>query len=104
MKKVLLSIMLTVGAYTFTCAQAPIVDENPTVTVAQEDDGYKDVKLEDLSEKVQSAIKDNYSNYTVKSTSYNEEKKLAKVTFTSKEDQSEKIVILNEEGEELKEN
>ncbi len=82
--------------------------ENDTVKVAVtqttgDEDVYVDVKLEDLNEAVQTAIKGFMEDYDVKTLGYNTEKQLTKVTLSAKADQAEKIVILNDEGEEQKE-
>ena len=104
MKTLFLSLALVLGTFAFANAQQDVKTTQETATVAvvaQQEDGYADVKLDALSEKVQTAIKANYADYTVKSTAFNAEKKLAKVVLVSKADKSEKTVILDEEGKEV---
>ena len=99
MKKVFLAIALTIGTFGFVNAQTV---ENPapqTETTQQE--GYKVVSLGDLNQKVQDAIKaiagDAYDIITIE---FDAAKELTRVTFVSKADQSEKVVVLNSEGQE----
>jgi hypothetical protein len=66
------------------------------------DDGFVEVKLEELSPVVQAAVNALTQEYEVKALKYNAEKQLTKVVGTSKEDKSEKTFILNEKGEEVK--
>ena len=66
-------------------------------------DEFKVVKLEELNEKVQKAVNVFQEAYTTKSLAYNETKKQTKVTLILKADNSEKVVILDEEGKEVKE-
>jgi len=105
MKKILLSLAVMAGVSVF--ANAGNVNErvfaNEAVEVVSlEDDGFVEVKLEDLNENVKKAI-DAYSETdTVKTIAYNAEKKLTKVTFTSKSDDSSKEVTFDDEGKEVK--
>jgi acyl-CoA hydrolase len=67
-----------------------------------DEDGYKEVKFEELTPVVQEAIKANYANLQIKSLAYHAEKKLTKIVFVTPNGE-EKVVILNEEGKEYKE-
>jgi hypothetical protein len=107
MKKLFLSIVMIIGFSVFCNAQTvPTVQTNQAgvkVSVAvSEEDGYQAVKMEELSQVVQDAIKNNYTDLTVKALAYNAEKKLTKVTFVTANGEN-KVVILNEEGKEFKE-
>lgn len=99
MKKVFLAIALTIGTFGFVNAQTV---ENPvpqTETTQQE--GYKVVSLGDLNQKVQDAIKAIAGDaYDIKTIEFDAAKELTRVTFVSKADQSEKVVVLNSEGQE----
>ena len=100
MKRMLLSIAFVVG----TCVFLNAARDNPLVANAEiagcvnQDGDFTEVKLESLNEDVQKAIGAYTETYTIKAIGYNEEKKQAKVVLVSKADESEKIVILNEEG------
>ena len=110
-KELFLSVAIMVGA--FACANANQNEVNSNVeatevveTIVTDDliqDEYKEIELEELSEKVQEAVNAFQEEYTVQSLAYNETKNQTKVTLISKADSSEKIVILNEEGEEITE-
>lgn len=105
MKKIFLTAAMVLGIFAFSNAQvtqdsvnnnklAEVATANPT------DDGYKEVKLEQLTPQVQQAIKTNYTAFEIKAVAYHETKKLTKVTLVSKDNGSEKVVVLNEEGKE----
>ncbi len=68
---------------------------------AQQDDSYANINFEDLNEKVQQAVQKLIDRYDISSLQYNAEKKLTKVTATSKEDQSVKTVYFDDEGKEV---
>ncbi len=116
MKTTILVVAITLG--TFACVNAgtpkqemnannnvetvAVVDEAAAVgEVAQAQDEYVDVKLESLNAKVQAAINAYQEAYSTKSLAFNAAKNLTKVTLVSKADQSEKEVILDEEGKEV---
>ena len=61
-------------------------------------DEYKEIGTQELNEKIQATIAANYEGYTIAKAFYNEEKSLTKVILVSTADESEKTVILNEEG------
>lgn len=107
MKRIILTITMALGICTFVNAQTTPTEKvaETTATTAVQttnNDGFTKVEMNALNEKVQTAIKTNYTNFTVKALAYNAEKKLTKVTFISKEGK-EAIVILNDEGKEVKE-
>ena len=68
---------------------------------AQQDDSYANINFEDLNEKVQQAVQKLIDRYDISSLQYNAEKKLTKVTATSKEDQSVKTVYFDDEVKEV---
>lgn len=70
-------------------------------SMVMQDDGYANVKFEDLNEKVQNAVRGLIDKYDVNALQYDAAKKVTKVTATNKEDKSEKIVLLNDNGEEV---
>ncbi len=105
MKQILLTITMALGICTFVNAQTTpekAAETTASTTVQTPDDGFAKVEMDALNQKIQTAIKENYSDFTVKALAYNAEKKLTKVTFVSKEGK-EMIVLLNEEGKEVKE-
>jgi hypothetical protein len=80
--------------------------EQPSISIVLDDsivmdDGFVNVKFEDLNEKVQAAVRTLIEQYDINLLQYNAEKKITKVTATSKDDQSEKIVYFDDEGKEV---
>ncbi|GAB6123705.1 hypothetical protein [Dysgonomonas termitidis] len=101
MKLMMLAIAIVFGTSAFANVQSSSSENNATVAISQtNDDGYVEVKLEDLNEKVQAAIKGYTESYDVSALGYNADKKLTRVTLSSKADQSIKVVILDDEGKE----
>lgn len=101
MKSMMLAIAIVLGTSAFVNAQSSISENNAIVAISQtNDDGYVEVKFEDLNEKVQEAIKGYTELYDVTALAYNAEKKHTKVTLSLKADQSAKVVILDDEGKE----
>jgi len=103
MKKVILSIALAAsGIFTSTSVQAAntvnITNEKPIIEVTLDDDGFVDVKFEELNEKVQAAVRSLVQDYDLNALKYNAEKQLAKVETTKKEDQSQKKIYFDNEG------
>lgn len=78
--------------------EAPSVE---TFAVMQQEDGFVNVKFEELNEKVQAAVRSLIDQYDINMLEYDAEKKITKVTATSKEDQSQKIVYFDDEGKEV---
>ncbi len=107
MKALVLSVAVLLGASIYANAgvsQTKTADSNiSTVAVLdQKQDGYVDVKIESLNAEVQEAVRAFETNYTVKNLAFDKAKKLTKVTLISKADKKEKVVILNEQGKEIK--
>lgn len=103
MKKVILSIALAAsGIFTSTSVQAAntvnITNEKPIIEVTLDDDGFVDVKFEELNEKVQAAINALKETYDIDVIKYNAEKQITKVKVTNKEDQSRKKIYFDNEG------
>ena len=103
MKKVILSIALAAsGIFTSTSVQAAntvnITNEKPIIEVTLDDDGFVDVKFEELNEKVQAAINALKETYDIDVIKYNAEKQITKVKVTNKEDQSQKKIYFDNEG------
>jgi len=102
MKKVILSFALIAGMAGMThsstlMAASPIQAE----AVAQDDNGYVEVTLEELNPAVQEAVKALLADYDLKVLKHNVEKQLTKVILINKQDQSEKKVLLDAEGKEV---
>ena len=107
MKKVILSIALVAsGIFTSTSVQAAntvnTTNEKPIIEVTLDDDGFVDVKFEELNEKVQAAINALKETYDIDVIKYNAEKQITKVQATSKADRTVKVFYLDNEGEEVK--
>ena len=98
-KNLLILVSLFLGMSVYATAQEPVKQE--TVAAQPADDGFKEVKLADLSEKVQTAVNAYADTHTVKTLASHAEKKHTKVTLTPKDGSSEKVVVLNEEGAEV---
>lgn len=103
MKEVILSIALAAsGIFTSTAVQAAntvnTTNEKSIIEVTLPDDGFVDVKFEELNEKVQAAINALKETYDIDVIKYNAEKQITKVKVTNKEDQSQKKIYLDNEG------
>ncbi|WP_294083549.1 hypothetical protein [Proteiniphilum sp. UBA5384] len=102
MKKVILSVAIIAGMLVSTNIQKVHALENqPSVTMALEDDGFIEVQLQDLSEVVQTAVNSFTQEYNIVTLKYNAEKQLTKVELTKKDDQSSRTVYLDAEGKEV---
>ena len=106
MKKVILSVALILGIIGATQAQnqnnGQIQQDQTTVISNQsQDNGFKDVKLEELNEKVQAAIRALAESYEIDSLQFNEAKQITKVEATKKDDQSKKTFYFDVEGNEI---
>ena len=102
MKKVILSIAIIAGMFITTNIQsAQAIEEQPTIAMVMDDDGFVEVQLQDLSEVVQATINSYTQEYDISVLKYNAEKQLTKVKLTKKDDQSTKKVFLDAEGKEV---
>jgi len=107
MKKVILSIAIMASVVGMTSVQqVNAAVEQPSISIVLNDsvvmdDGFANVKFEDLNEKVQAAVRSLIDQYDINLLQYNAEKKITKVTATSKEDKSEKIIYFDDEGKEV---
>jgi hypothetical protein len=102
MKKVILCVALLAGCVTF--ANAWTISSKTVSTVQTTNNDYKEVALADLSQVVQVAVKEIAGDvYDVKKVEFDAEKEFTKVTFLNKEDNAEKVVILDKDGKEVKE-
>ncbi len=72
--------------------------EGPTIMISLQDDGFVNVEIKDLNENVQNAINEIADTYDLTLVQYNSEIDITKVTGTSKEDQSEQVFLLDNEG------
>ena len=89
-----LSIAVIAGMFLMTNLNVATASEKPSISIVTEDDGFVEVRLQDLNEKIQTSINALTSEYDVQTLKYNEEKKLAKVVLIKKDDQSTKKCIL----------
>lgn len=101
MKKVILSIALIVGIIVTTNMQTVQAGDRPVVNTVLENDGFVDVRLEDLNEQVQQAINALTDEYDVQALKYNAEKQLTKVKLIKRDDQSSKTILLDNQGEKV---
>ena len=101
MKKMILSIAVIAGMFLMTNLNVATASEKPSISIVTEDDGFVEVRLQDLNENIQTSINALTSEYDVQTLKYNEEKKLAKVVLIKKDDQSTKKVYFNENGEKI---
>lgn len=100
-RTMMLAVVVVLGTSAFANTQSSLTENDVIVAVSQvNDDGYEEVKFEDLNEKVQAAIQGYTELYDVKALAYNAEKKLTRVTLSLISDQSIKVVILDDEGKE----
>lgn len=76
------------------------IGEAPPITAVPEDEGFTEVRQQDLCEAVQTAIKAFTQEYNVTAIGHNAEKQLTKVKLMKKEGQTEKVVYLDAEGKE----
>ena len=104
MKKMILSIAVIAGMFLMTNLNNVNASEKPTISIVTENDGFVEVDLKDLKEKVQASINELANEYDVKSIKYNTEKQLTKVVLIKKDDQSTKKVYLNDNGEKVEKN
>ena len=104
MKKMILSIAVIAGMFLMTNLNNVNASEKPTISIVTENDGFVEVDLKDLNEKVQASINELANEYDVKSIKYNTEKQLTKVVLIKKDDQSTKKVYLNDNGEKVDKN
>lgn len=103
MKKVILSVTLVASMIAMTNVQdVNAMNEQPAATIITGDDGFVDVKLEDLSPAVQDSVNALTLEYDVEALKYNAEKQLTKVKLIKKDDQSKKTVYFDAEGKEVK--
>ncbi|NLO70779.1 MAG: hypothetical protein GX102_07570 [Porphyromonadaceae bacterium] len=99
MKKVILAIALAAGIFTATTIQAAnTVNQKTNMEVTVENDGFKDVKFEQLNEKVQVAIRALIEDYDINALKYNAEKQITKVEITNKADQAKATLYFDNEG------
>ncbi len=102
MKKVILSVAIIAGMVVTTNVQkVHAIQEQPSIAMVLEHDGFVKVQLQDLSEVVQAAISAFTQDYDISALKYNAEKQLTKVKLTKKDDQSSKTVFLDAEGKEV---
>src|SRR5690554_2485384 len=104
MKRMILSIAVIAGMFLMTNLNNVNASEKPTISIVTENDGFVEVDLKDLNEKVQASINELANEYDAKSIKYNTEKQITKVVLIKKDDQSTKKVYLNDNGEKVEKN
>jgi len=105
MKKLFLITILLAGCFTFANAQEAVAEINEIAQIEQiVNDDYKTVTLGELETVVQETIKNLVGeDNEIKTIEFDAETQYTKITFSKKEDDSEKVVILNKEGKEVTE-
>ena len=102
MKKMILTIAMIAGMSAIANIQTLQAASHFQIeTVSQDENGFVEVKLEELNPEVQAAVKALLADYEVKVVKHKVEKQLTKVVLTTKQDQSEKKVLLDEKGNEV---
>jgi hypothetical protein len=106
MKKVILSVVFILGILGAAQAQSQNKDQirqdqTTVISHQSQDNGFKDVKLEELNEKVQAAIRALAESYEINSLQFNEAKQITKVEAIKKDDQSKKTFYFDVEGNEI---
>ncbi len=101
MKTMVLAIALLAGGGMSTYALQETSVDTTSISVTQQEDVYVKISFSDLNSNVQNAITKLSDKYTVKELAYNAEKKLTKVTLISKEDESQTVVLLDDEGKQI---
>lgn len=101
MKTIVLAIALMVGTGVTTYAQQEMSVNTPIESVAQQEEVFVKIAFDDLNDNVKAAITKLAEEYNIKELGYNVEKKLTKVSLISKADESESVVILDDEGKEV---
>jgi len=104
MKKIILFAVLLAGSVALTHAQCTRTTSQAASTAqVVSNDNFKEVAPADLNAVVQAAVKALAGDtFNVKKIEFNEEKGLTKVTLTNKADATEKCVILDKDGKEVK--
>lgn len=104
MKRLLVSAMVLMGISSSAIAHSGSVLTSETsifyVQVMEEE--FKEVSLTSLNANVQTAINAYADAYEVKKLEFDESAKQTRVTLTDKESKAEKVVVLDEEGKEVK--
>jgi Protein of unknown function (DUF2874). len=97
MKTLILSIAILFGLG-FT-ADAFTTSTNPSTSIVAQEDGFKEVKFEELSADAQKAIAEDYKNFTIKKVFYNAELKQIRLVIVTNDDQkTEHTLLLDEKG------
>jgi predicted Zn-dependent protease len=103
MKKVILSFALIAGLGTLTSVNASIIsnDEANVITVWQ-DNGFVNIPVDSLNEKVKAAVAAVAQEYELNSLQYNAQKQITKLEATNKSDKTVKTFYFDAEGKEIK--
>lgn len=102
MKKLLVAVTVFLSIGTVAFAQSTDAVDKQEVVAQITEDVFKEVKAEELNEKVQATLATYDEAYTVKKLEYNDEKKITRVTLEEKANQAVKVVTLDDEGKEVK--
>ena len=71
MKKMILSIAVIAGMFLMTNLNVATASEKPSISIVTDDDGFVEVRLQDLNEKIQTSINALTSEYDVQTLKYN---------------------------------
>lgn len=102
MKKLVLAVAMFMSVASLTFAQ-PLLSSVVIVsaTEAMQDD-FKEVSVENLNDNVKATVTGYEEGYTVKKLEYSDSLKQTRVTLEDKSSKAEKIVILDDDGKEVK--
>jgi len=105
MKKLVLFAVATVmsfGTLTFAKSNDTIPQQKDNLIAQVVEDAYKAISADALDADVKKALVAYTEAYTIKKLEYNDAKKLTKATLEEKASKTEKVVILDESGKEVK--
>jgi len=100
MKKLIfaIAILMNIGIFTFAQSNQP---DNKSLTIDTLLNLFRVVTLDELNEKVRTTITEHKSIYNIKMITYDESLKFTLVTFEDPDTKAEKVLILNDNGEEI---
>lgn len=102
MRKLVLAVAVFTTMGSFALVQAvPETNKTPLVAEVVEND-YKEVSMSSLNERVQTTIKSYEASYDVEKIERSATKSMTRVTLKEKNSTMKKVVILNDEGNEVK--
>ena len=103
MKKVILSFALIAGLGTLTSVNASnISNEKANVITVWQDNGFVNIPVDSLNEKVKASVAAIAQEYELNSLQYNAQKQITKLEATNKSDKTVKTFYFDVDGKEVK--